>query len=177
MADPIQDDVEAVARAIEVFALADVRLHGPQSPYATLTADALNALGSIAASVLIPRLSAAKEEALEAVVNDAIDAWNFGPASGELHKALGWTWDEYRAWVERSELPSPFHIAAPEQIAAAKEEGIREGLAMSAELCTRQSYGASRREREARIAGPPTSGARELQRAAERIAAIRREQP
>lgn len=40
-------------------------------------------------------------------VDDAIDAWHVsGPdETRELHEYLGWTWDEYGAYVERNVLP------------------------------------------------------------------------
>lgn len=39
--------------------------------------------------------------------DDIVDAWHEHryPDDLELHEALGWSWEEYKAWVERSELP------------------------------------------------------------------------
>lgn len=42
----------------------------------------------------------------EAEVENAIDAWHDGAGPGlELHEYLGWTWDEYKLWVESGEVP------------------------------------------------------------------------
>lgn len=40
-------------------------------------------------------MSAPTEEA----VNDAIEAWHVGPGTEALHEHLGWTFEEYKAWV------------------------------------------------------------------------------
>lgn len=38
---------------------------------------------------------------------DWIAAWHgdSDPLNRPLHAWLGWTWDEYREWIERGELP------------------------------------------------------------------------
>jgi hypothetical protein len=40
-------------------------------------------------------------------IDDAVEAWHVsGPdETRELHEYLGWTWDEYRAYVERNVYP------------------------------------------------------------------------
>lgn len=34
-----------------------------------------------------------------------IDAWHESDSDKELHEYLGWTWDEYRHYVENNALP------------------------------------------------------------------------
>ncbi|TQS40395.1 DUF6980 family protein [Cryptosporangium phraense] len=39
-------------------------------------------------------------------IDARIDAWHHGAGGAmAMHEYLGWTWEEYRAWAERSELP------------------------------------------------------------------------
>lgn len=39
-------------------------------------------------------------------LDDRIDEWHAMPDDGRsLHEYLGWTWPEYKAWVETGELP------------------------------------------------------------------------
>jgi hypothetical protein len=39
-------------------------------------------------------------------IHDHIGEWHDAPEDGEtLHAHLGMTWEQYAAWVERSELP------------------------------------------------------------------------
>lgn len=41
-------------------------------------------------------------------IDDAIDGWHDGPNEGrELHEYLGLTFEQYKKWVEKSELPPP----------------------------------------------------------------------
>ncbi len=37
----------------------------------------------------------------DSAVDDAIDAWHEGDGKVPLHEYLGWTREEYRAWVEQ----------------------------------------------------------------------------
>jgi hypothetical protein len=58
------------------------------------------------------RARGAGEEAMvlsrDAVIMDRIDEWHHTPENGDvaLHEWLGWSWDEYKRWVEASELPT-----------------------------------------------------------------------
>ncbi len=41
-------------------------------------------------------------------IDDAIDLWHDGGGKGlALHEFLGWTWEQYAAYVERGEIPTP----------------------------------------------------------------------
>jgi hypothetical protein len=40
-------------------------------------------------------------------IDDRIDAWHDGGGRNlELHEYLGWTREQYKAWLERSEYPT-----------------------------------------------------------------------
>lgn len=39
-------------------------------------------------------------------IDDKIDAWHNSDSELKLHEYLGWTWDEYRAYVEKTTLPA-----------------------------------------------------------------------
>jgi len=49
-------------------------------------------------------------------VDDALDAWHESNTSMTIYEWLGWTHDEYRAWVERCVIPArplPTHKSPP----------------------------------------------------------------
>lgn len=41
-------------------------------------------------------------------IDDRIDAWHDSPKAEtrELHEYLGWTWEEYKAWVGHNVFPA-----------------------------------------------------------------------
>lgn len=43
-------------------------------------------------------------EVLPQEVDDFVDRWHEGTSELELHEFLGMTWDEYSAWVQRSDV-------------------------------------------------------------------------
>lgn len=48
------------------------------------------------------------ESERDSKIDDAIDRWHAAPedeCEGSLHDYLGWTWEEYAAYVESRELP------------------------------------------------------------------------
>lgn len=60
---------------------------------------------SVPAVLLRPSLATSA-----AGVDAIVERWHGGASRGDgmhLHEYLGWTWEEYRGWVERGELP-PF---------------------------------------------------------------------
>lgn len=38
-------------------------------------------------------------------LNDKIDAWHDGDSPEPLHRYLGWTWEQYKHWVQTDEQP------------------------------------------------------------------------
>lgn len=50
--------------------------------------------------------ASAEEQARFNAIDEAVDAWHTNYfINCQLHEFLGWTWEEYKAFVERCELP------------------------------------------------------------------------
>lgn len=46
-----------------------------------------------------------KNAAMHEFINDKIDEWHKGNSNKQLHEYLGWSWEEYKLFVEKSVIP------------------------------------------------------------------------